>query len=849
MSFDPNGNLFLAESDIDVVREIDLSAASPRIHTLAGTLRTPCDPSTVAQCGDNGTAISGFLNGPVDVLADASENVIISDTVDNAVRLVNASDGKILTIAGQISATGGYGGDHGPATAAQLNAPNGLAWDSGGNLYIADQINNLIRQVTPHTGLSPYTITFPAISPATYGTSPIALGATVDQTGQAVASYKVVSGPGTISGSTLVVTGAGNITVEADQPGDSNHSAATPVTQTITIARAVLTVTANDLSRAQGVDNPPLTYAITAFVNGDTISVVTGAPVLFTTATRSSPFGSYPIIVVKGTLAATNYTFTLVNGVLNITQAMVQTITFAPIANVTYGANAITLHATASSNLPVSFSASGPAQIQSNTLVVTGAGTVAVTANQSGNATFGAATPVTESFTVAPATLMVTPVNVSRPYSAPNPAFSYTVSGLVGGDTAAILSGGPIFTTPATPTSNAGKYPITMTQGNLFSANYSFMFNPGTLTITQAAQIITFGDVRDTAYSQSETIAASASSGLLAQYTATGPVKLHPAADGTSVTVSPTELGAVTITAIQAGNQNYSPAPAATVMFNVVKAQATVLVQSVSRSFGATNPTFQYQIKLFPGDQAPDPVCPPYFTGTPDITTTATESSPPGTYNIVATQGALTAEHYYFVFTDGMLTVTSASSYIITTTPTSLAIPRGSTRQLTVTLTPVNNYSGSVTLGCGGLPAGATCSFSPTSLAIPPPDPGSSSAQPVQGTLTIAANGSTASAGQFDVLRSGGTLAAGFLLIPAGLGGLLLLVSRRGFLKSVRAQNGFTLLVLFSVIGLLGACSGGGAKSNQPTPGNSVIQVTGVGTTSAGGSDLNQSVDLSLTIQ
>jgi hypothetical protein len=73
-------------------------------------------------------------------------------------------------------------------------------------------------------------------------------------------------------------------------------------------------------------------------------------------------------------------------------------------------------------------------------------------------------------------------------------------------------------------------------------------------------------------------------------------------------------------------------------------------------------------------------------------------------------------------------------------------------------------------------------------------------------------------------------------------------VGRRRFLKSVRAQNGLVFVVLFSFIGLLAACSGG-SKQNQVAAGTSVIQVTGVGTPSAGASDLNQTVSLSLTVQ
>lgn len=851
MSFDPNGNLFLAETDIGVIREIALSAPSPTIHTVAGTLRVACnlsDPNLPPPpyCGDGGPATSAQLNSPSDVLADASGNVVISDTANNAVRLVTASDGKIQTIAGQISALGDYGGDGGPATAAKLNSPYGLALDSAGDLYIADGLNNLIRAVMSFPA---YSITFPAISPATYGTDPIALKAIVNETGKPVASYRVVSGPGKISGSTLVVTGAGTITVEADQPGDTTHSAATPVTQTVTIAPAVLTVTATSLSRPPDADNPPLTYTITGFVNSDSVSVVTGAPVLSTTATKSSPLGSYPITVARGTLSATNYTFTLVNGILTVTQGLAQTITFDPIPNVTYGANALTLHATASpSNLPVTLSVtSGPAQIQGSTLVVTGAGTVVVTATQQGNATYAAAPSVTQTFTVAPAALTITPVNTSRPYGAPNPAFSYTATGFVGGDTAAVLSGAPIYATTAAPTSDAGTYPITMTQGNLFSRNYTFTFGMGTLTVTQAAQTISFGDVRDLPYGAApETVAASASSGLPVQYTASGPATLHPAADGSSVAVFPTDIGPVTITATQAGNKNYAAAAPATVSFNIVRAPLNVYVLSMSRPVGASNPTFQYSLQT----GLEDPLVPPYVTGAPDLSTTATESSPPGQYTIVATQGTLAAEHYYFVFNNGTLTVTSASSYIITTTPTSLTIPRGSTRQLTVTVTQVNNYSGSVTLGCNGLPPGITCSFSPATINIPPPPGNGQETQPIQGTLTITANGSTASVQPHDLSNDDRPLAAGFLLLPAGLGGLVLLLGRRRVLKSARVQSALAFAVVLCTLGALTACGGGSStKGNEATPGTTVIQVTGTGTPSDGASDLNQTTSLSLIVQ
>ena len=66
---------------------------------------------------------------------------------------------------------------------------------------------------------------------------------------------------------------------------------------------------------------PSFTATITGFVNGDTQTVVTGLPALTTTATSSSPAGSYPITAALGTLAAANYSFTFGTGTLTITPA------------------------------------------------------------------------------------------------------------------------------------------------------------------------------------------------------------------------------------------------------------------------------------------------------------------------------------------------------------------------------------------------------------------------------------------------------------------------------------------------------------------------------------------------
>ena len=96
---------------------------------------------------------------------------------------------------------------------------------------------------------------------------------------------------------------------------------------TLTVTPAALTVTADDLTRPQGEVNPPLTYTLSGLVNGDTASVVSGAPSLSTTATINSASGQYPIAIAVGTLSASNYDFITVGGTLTVTATPATTIT------------------------------------------------------------------------------------------------------------------------------------------------------------------------------------------------------------------------------------------------------------------------------------------------------------------------------------------------------------------------------------------------------------------------------------------------------------------------------------------------------------------------------------------
>ena len=139
---DPAGDLFIADAQNSVVREV--VASTGVITTVAGT-------GPAGFGGDGGPAAAAQLNGPGGLAVDAAGDLFIADGGNGRVREVAASTGVITTVAGTGAA--GFGGDGGPAAAAQLNGPGGLAVDAAGDLFIADVGNYRLREVTGTTGV------------------------------------------------------------------------------------------------------------------------------------------------------------------------------------------------------------------------------------------------------------------------------------------------------------------------------------------------------------------------------------------------------------------------------------------------------------------------------------------------------------------------------------------------------------------------------------------------------------------------------------------------------------------------------------------------------------------------
>ena len=133
LAVDSAGNLYIADTLNLRIRKVSNGV----ITTIAGN-------GTYGSDGDGGPATSAQLNMPYGIAVDTAGNIYIADESNNRIRKV--SKGVITTVAG--NGAFGYSGDGGPATAAQLNWPRGVAVDAAGNLYIADTESNRIRKVS-----------------------------------------------------------------------------------------------------------------------------------------------------------------------------------------------------------------------------------------------------------------------------------------------------------------------------------------------------------------------------------------------------------------------------------------------------------------------------------------------------------------------------------------------------------------------------------------------------------------------------------------------------------------------------------------------------------------------------
>lgn len=499
LTLDYAGNLYF----------IDNGSRIRKVMTGTGTITTVAGNGTPGFVGDGGPALKAQI-AATGLAADPQGNLYLSN--GNLIRFVSAADGTISTIAG--SGIPGYWGDGGAATVAGLHAAAGLAFDSLGNLYIADTGNDVVRQVvfasnpiqtvlpsftpaagtyvgsqsvtiadttssakiyyttdgtTPTTGsaqyvapipvsfsetikamatasgalnstvavasytiLIPQTINFtvPA-SAVTYGLASITLSATATSGLDVV--FSVQSGPATVNGSKLTITGTGTVVVAANQAGSSTYGAAPQVTQTIVVNQAT----------------PAITWATPAAIPYGT---ALGSAQL--NATASVP-GTFVYNPAAGAVPAVG-TDTL-------------SVTFTPADVVDFTTATATVKLTVTAGVPM-LSTLSPAYASAGgsnfTLTVTGSGFTSSSIINWGSTalatTYGSATQLTAQVTAAeiaaPGIAAITVQTPAPSGGASNP-MTFEVDSALSGS-----SSGPTFTTVAATVSAGAtaSYPVTL---------------------------------------------------------------------------------------------------------------------------------------------------------------------------------------------------------------------------------------------------------------------------------------------------------------------------------------------------------------------------------------------------
>lgn len=181
VAVDASGNVFIADSGNDVIREVTGGNINTVVGGLAGqelndpetvvvdsagnlyiseqngyriskfsngTLTVLAGNGEIGYSGDNGPGIDASLDEPTGMALDSKGYLYICDTINSVIRKLSP-EGIITTIAG--IGIAGYGGDGGPATKAQLFSPRGIVVDGSGNVYVSDTVNYIVRLMQPQT--------------------------------------------------------------------------------------------------------------------------------------------------------------------------------------------------------------------------------------------------------------------------------------------------------------------------------------------------------------------------------------------------------------------------------------------------------------------------------------------------------------------------------------------------------------------------------------------------------------------------------------------------------------------------------------------------------------------------
>jgi len=456
IAVDNTGSIYVADFNNSLIRKIFPNGT---VTTFAGNIN-------FGQ--KNGTGINASFNYPHSIIFDKSGNLLVADTYNNKIRKITPA-GVVTTLAG----SGAVGLKNGKDTVATFNTPYGIAVNAAGDIFIADQGNNCIREIA--AGVD----TVSTFSPSTNGFNlPVSL--TVDKLNQVYVSsqdnYHIIKldSHGNITGSPYTYFSG----------GDLKHSV--NGTDTLTKYIGGMGLTYDDQNslliadpggariRKIAINGYSVYPRLSAGLSIDSTGTISGTP---TVATSTSPPPLYRITGYNN--SGSSFTMTFIGASI-----APQTITFNPLPVKTYGNADFSPGATGVDTVnKITYTSSNPAvaTIVNNKIHIVSAGNSIITANQAGNANYTAAAPVALTLQVTSAILTIRADNLIKTVGNDNPTLTVSYHGFVNGDTTTVIKTKPTIQTTAVTASPVGTYPITAS--GAVADNYSFSYAPGTLTV------------------------------------------------------------------------------------------------------------------------------------------------------------------------------------------------------------------------------------------------------------------------------------------------------------------------------------------------------------------------------
>jgi hypothetical protein len=394
-----------------------------------------------------------------------------------ALELIDPAGAPIDSVAYQNVAPWTFGADGGGGS---LSLTSPAADNSNAANWFASVVNGGTPKAANNSSPAGKTvpqISWPTPAASIYG-APLGseqLNAAVTSGGQPVpGTFSYTPAPGT-----LLPVGSGHVLRVIFTPDNASTFAAVNAAVLLDVAKAPLTITAEDKVKQFGAANPELTATYSGFVNGDTVAALATPAALSTTATTSSPVGVYPITVSGATAA--NYVITFVEGALTVTDKAIPQLSWTPAA-LSYGTplGAEQLNATAMENgQAVAGTFSYTPEL--GTVLNAGNHTLSVSFTPANSAAY-VSVSLTVPLSVAKAPLTITAANKAKQVGTANPTLTAIYSGFVNGDDASDLDTPALLSTTATTESPVGVYPITVAGAS--AKNYAITFVNGSLSVS-----------------------------------------------------------------------------------------------------------------------------------------------------------------------------------------------------------------------------------------------------------------------------------------------------------------------------------------------------------------------------